>query len=161
MWTRRSRPRTPVRRALTFTALLVVGAVMLGACHSGGSRASTDLTTPTTTPGFFNKLPPATVQPGCPVLYGDVAKLTVDDGGLIPRCAIVTTSQKLQVTNNGKQFHNVQIEDLNANLSPNDTQHFEKLGKYLAPGIYLIWSWTESDAAVFPNFNGTLVLKGS
>jgi hypothetical protein len=145
-----------------FPAAVVVGAVVLGACHSGGSHvSSSDLTTPTTTAGLFNKLPPPTVQPGCPHLYGSVAKLTVDDGGLIPRCAIVTTSQKLQITNDGKQFHNVQIEDLNANLSPKDSQYFEKLGKYLAPGIYLIWSLTESDASVFPNFNGTLVLEAS
>ena len=163
MWTWSSRRRTPVSgRVPIALASIVVATLALAGCNSGKARvASTELTTPQTTSDAFNKLPPATIQPGCPQLFGSVAKLTVDDGGLIPRCAIVTTSQKLQVKNAGKAFHNVQIEDLNANLSPGDTQYFEKLGKYLAPGLYLIWSWTESDVSVFPNFHGTLVLKAS
>jgi hypothetical protein len=158
-----ARRRTRVRaRALSVVSVLVVASAVLAACSSGSpSVSSTDLTAPTTTPGLFNRFPPVTVPPGCPTLYGSTATLTVDDGGLIPRCATVTTNQKLRIKNVGKSFHNVQIEDLNANLSPNDTQYFDKLGKYLGPGNYLIWSWTESDPSVFPNFNGTLVLKSS
>ncbi len=140
--------------------VLALAALLLAACDSGTPHvSSTDLTSPTTGGGLFNALPTPTVPPGCPRLYGASATITVDDGGLIPRCATVTVDQKLQIKNTGKQFHNIQIEDLNANLSPNDTQYFDKLGKYLNPGIYLIWSWTESDTTVFPNFNGTLVLK--
>jgi hypothetical protein len=140
--------------------MLVLPAALLGACNSGNPKVSTSDLTPTTAGGPFT-LPTPTVSPECARLFGTTARITINDGGLSPRCVIVTAAQKLQVKNTGKLFHSVQIEDLNANLSPGDTQYFDKLGKYLTPGTYLIWSWTESDPAVFPNFNGTLVLRSA
>lgn len=153
--------RTPSRySAVVLPAMLMVATVVLVACSGDKANVSkSDITTPPSAGGFNRPAP--TVPANCPPQSGPVARLTVDENGITPRCLVATTQQKLQIKNNGTSFHNIQIEDLNANLSPKDTQYFDQLGKYLSPGTYLIWSWTEADPSVFPNFNGTLVLKAS
>lgn len=85
--------------------------------------------------------------------------VTVNERGFDPRCVTVTAGQTLQLRNTGKAFHNLVLEDLNSNLPAGGTQSWEELGQYLAPGDYLLYSETERNAALYPGFHTTVVVK--
>lgn len=152
------------RRASTAGAVLalLVSVVVLGAC--GGSGGSTSSTGPRTSAPGIRGLPPPTVPAGgcspAPAGATTTVTVTVNESGFSPRCVTLTAAQTLRLRNTGKVFHNVAVEDLNANLAAGDTQNWDEVGQYLAPGAYVLYSGTERNPAVYPTFHTTLIVTG-
>lgn len=152
--------------------VLVAAMAAVGAACSGGGSASTPDTTATTigraptSPRsglqslFVDDSPaPAPIPPGgCPAATGPRVTITVDDNGFRPRCLQVTTSQSLDVVNQGDAFHDVSIADLTANLGAGDDQPFGRIGRYLTPGTYAIFSTAEADRTASSPWLGRLIV---
>jgi plastocyanin len=178
-----STPPGVARRAATrggFVIAVAVIAALTGCTGSGGSSGSSGSVASSTTSAppasastgpkktpvtIFGGLPPASVPPGgcAPAPRGADATVvvTVNDAGFTPRCVTVATTQTLRLRNVGRLFHNAVVEDLSSNLAPGGSQTWDELGRYLAPGRYLLYSATQLNQSLYPGFHSTLVVEGS
>ena len=149
-------------------AAALVGVLVLGSCGGSGSSSSSTSTAVTTAqtakPGLGSLPPPTIPAGGCtpaPAAPRATVTVTVDDRGFTPRCVTVAADQTLRLRNAGRIFHNVVVEDLNANLPAGGTQVWDELGQYFTAGAYLLYSGTESNPLLYPTFHTTLVVTGA